>query len=60
MRYLWIKTSKDKYEFIEQMGDTAKELAERCGTTENNIYSAISNAGKKGFNSIYKKVVLEE
>jgi transposase-like protein len=58
--YVWIKTTKDKYEFIVAMGDTVKALARECGTTENTIYSAISHARKKGKSSIYKKVVLEE
>lgn len=60
MAYVWIKTTNDKYEYIIAMGDTVKELARECGTTENTIYSAISHARKKGKSSIYKKVVLNE
>lgn len=60
MGCLWIKVTKDKYEFIVAMGDTAKELALECGTTVNTIYSDMSHAARKGRNSIYKKVVLDE
>lgn len=60
MAYIWIKTTNDKYEYIVAMGDTVKALAIECGTTVNTIYSAMSHAKKKGKNSVYKKVVLEE
>lgn len=59
MDYVFIKTTKDKYEFIIAMGDTVEELAKECGTTKNTIYSAMSHAKAEGKNSIYKKVVLE-
>ncbi|MBR2160167.1 MAG: hypothetical protein IJ938_02505 [Clostridia bacterium] len=60
MRYIWIKTTNDDYEFIVAMGDTAEKLARECGTTERTIYSAISHAKKHGYKCAYKKVVLEE
>lgn len=60
MAYIWIKTTKDEYEFIVAMADTAEKLARECGTSVNTIYSAMSHAKKKGKSSIYKKVVLEE
>ena len=56
---LWIKTTNDKYEFIVAMGDTAKDLAKECGKSENAIYSAISHAKRDGYESIYKRVVVE-
>lgn len=60
MRYIWIKTTNDDYEFIVAMGDTAEKLARECGTTERTIYSAISHAKKHGYKCAYKKVVLDE
>ena len=60
MACIWIKTTNDKYEFIVAMGDTVKALAVECKTTENTIYSAMSHAKKKGKNSVYKKVVVED
>jgi len=61
MRYIWIKTTTDEYEYIVAMGDTAKALAVDCGTSVNTIYSAISHAKKHGYKCAYKKVeVIEE
>lgn len=60
MASIYIKTTKDKYEFIVAMGDTVQELADECKTTKNTIYSAMSHAKARGKNSIYKKVVLTE
>ena len=60
MAYIWIKTTNDDYEFIVAMGDTAKALAVECDTSVNTIYSAMSHAKKRGYNCIYKKVVVED
>lgn len=60
MKHVFIKVTKDKYEFIVAMGDTMQELADECKTTKNTIYSAMSHAKARGQNSIYKKVVLTE
>ena len=59
MAYVYIKTTKDKYEFIIAMGDTVEDLAKECNTSKNTIYSAMSHAKAKGKKSIYKKVVVE-
>nr|DAS37247.1 MAG TPA: Sigma factor AlgU negative regulatory factor, TRANSCRIPTION.96A [Caudoviricetes sp.] len=59
MAYVFIKTTKDEYEFIVAMGDTVGALAKECGVTENAIYSAMSHAKKRGDKCVYKKVVLE-
>lgn len=56
---IWIKTTKDKYEYIIGMGDTAEQLAEECGTTTNTIYADRAHAKKKGKESQYKKVVID-
>lgn len=55
---VYVKVTKDKYEFIVAMGNTVEELAKECGLQKNTIYSAMSHAKAKGQNSIYKKVVL--
>lgn len=51
--FIYMKVSNDKYQLPVAVADTAKELAEICNTTANNIYSHISK-NEKG---IYKKVV---
>lgn len=56
---VYVKVTKDKYEFIVAMGNTVEELADECGLQKNTIYSAMSHAKAKGQNSVYKKVVLE-
>lgn len=57
---LYMKISKDKYELPEAVADTVAELAKMCGTNPMYIYSCLSHAKKKGFKSIYKKVVIED
>ena len=53
--HCYIKVSKDKYEHIVAIADTAKELAEICNTSKDVIYSSVShNIGS------YKKVFLED
>ena len=59
-RYIWIKTTSDKYEFILEMGDTVQQLANKCGVSPNTIHSAIAHAKAKGKQSIYKKVECNE
>ena len=43
---LWITVTHDEYEFPVIIRDSIEELAEACGTTENNIYSSMSHAKK--------------
>lgn len=59
MDTLWVKVTRDKYELIEAIGDTAEELAKLCGTTRQNIYSSICHAKRKGYKSPYRKIVME-
>ncbi len=54
-KYVYIRVSKDKYEHIVAMEDTAVELAKVCNTTPDTIYSSIYH--KVG---TYKKVLIEE
>lgn len=56
---IWMKVSNDKYEFPVAVADSAGELARILGIRKNAILSAISHANKKGFNCLYKKVVIE-
>lgn len=50
---VWTCVSNDKYELIEHMADSVKELAEICGVRPNTIYSAVSHCNKCGGRSIY-------
>ena len=59
-KYLYIRTDGTKYEIPVYVCDTTKELAEKCGVTQNSIISAIYHAKKNGTNSIYKRVEREE
>lgn len=58
---IWMKVTADKYELPLVIADSAKELAEICGTTANSIVSAISHH-KKGRTeySTYVCVQVEE
>lgn len=57
---LWVKVSKDKYELIEAVGDSAADLARQIGVTENAICSAVSKAKTRHNNSIYKRIYIDE
>ena len=57
---LWIKVTKDKYELPEAVADSVDQLAKMLGIPKNTIYSSISHAKKKGFNSIYRKVEIKD
>ena len=52
---LYMKTTRDKYEFPIAVADTARELAEMVGTSQSVIYSSISHKHKG-----YCKVEIEE
>ena len=60
MKYIWIKTTMDKYEFIVAMGDTAQELANEVGVGVNTINGAISHCKKLGIRCCYKKVAIDD
>lgn len=57
-KYIWIKTTRDKYEFIVAMGDTCGALAKQLGINKNTIFSAISHAKAQGKKTVYRKVEL--
>ncbi len=53
---IWMQVTKDRFELPICIADTAKELAEKCHTTEDSIHSAIYHAEKKGYRSQYVRV----
>lgn len=57
---LYIKVTTDEFQLPVAVADTMRELALMCHTTENNIYSCISKAKKRGYESQYKIVEVEE
>lgn len=60
MMRIWMKVTKDKYELPLIVADTAEELAQKCGTSANNIRSTVSHAAKQNFRSGFVKVECEE
>lgn len=50
-RYIWMAITKDELELPVAIADTARELAEICGTSEENV-RCIASRGERG---IYKK-----
>ena len=57
---IWMKVTKDKYEYPVEMADSAGQLAIKCNTTADNIKSAVWHSKKTGYKSTYKCVKLEE
>lgn len=41
-KYYWLCVEADEYELPLAVADTARELAEKCGTTKHNIDSFVS------------------
>lgn len=54
IKYLYIATTKDKYEFPIAIADSTKELAEMLGMEHNTVsmYMCKSNEYRKGFYKI--------
>lgn len=59
-RCLYIKVTRDKYELPLFVADTAREMAEHEGNTENTIYSSISHYERNGIGTPYRRVYIEE
>lgn len=57
---IWVKTTKDKYEHIVEMGDTANELASKLGISPLTIRADICKSKKLGHNCCYKKIVIDD
>ena len=60
IKRLFLKVTNDKYELPLVVADSAAELAKRTGTTQTNIYSAISHTKTRGGWSCYKIVEIDE
>lgn len=60
MKTLWIKVSRDPYEFILAVADTPAELAQICGVTKNTIISSMSHAKEDGRWCQYQKIEIDE
>lgn len=56
MKYLYMKTTKDKYELPEAVAESVDELAKKIGYTKSSVATQISKH-KKGF---YKILIDEE
>ena len=58
---IWMKLTNDKYQLPMMIADSAKELAEICGTTPNNVVSTNSHFRKGRItNPSYVCVTIEE
>lgn len=60
-KYYWLLVEADEYELPLVVADTARELAEKCGTTKHNVETFVSkksNGRIKG--TKYLKVRREE
>jgi len=40
--YIWLKVTLDKYEFPLEIADSARELAEKCGVSEEKVKASAS------------------
>lgn len=56
---VYMQVTQDKYELPLVVADSVAELARITGHKRNSIASAISHANKKGFKSMYIKVVVD-
>lgn len=59
-QYIWMRVSDDEYELPEVIGNSASDLARKCGKTKSTIITAITNAEQHGYKSIYKRVPVME
>lgn len=59
-RKLWLKVTRDKYEFPLVVAMTATELGNICGCKRNTIMSSISHAKSSGYWTPYRSVEISE
>lgn len=57
---VYMLISLDRYELPLMVCDTAIEMARRCGTSRDAVYSAIRKAQLRGYRCKYVKVNIEE
>lgn len=55
-KFIWMRVSHDCFELPEVIGNSAADLAQKCNTTKTSIISAIKQAEKNGYKSVYKRV----
>ena len=56
-KYYWMCVEVDEYELPLAVADTARELAEMCGTTKHNVEAFVSKQSSGRFNGYkYLKV----
>ncbi len=48
-KYVYIKVSNDKYELIEAISDSPKELAEETNYTVGSVYSNVTRSKNKNY-----------
>ena len=59
-KYVYMKVTRDEYEFPIAIADSVTELAEILGVAPMTISSAICHANQRNGNSAYKKVNISE
>lgn len=57
---LWMKVTRDEYEFPLMIADSQKELAIMCGVKRASIARQICKAREKGHRCSYVRVEVEE
>lgn len=57
---LWMEVTTDDLELPLVVAGSVTELARKVGKTKNNIYSSISKAKTRGYQSRYVKVEVED
>lgn len=57
---LWMKVTRDKYEFPIHIAESRKELAILCGVRGSSISRAIGKARDNGQKSSYVRMEIEE
>ena len=57
---IWMKVTRDKYEFPVAMADSCALLARLLGTTTYAIYTGVRHYEKEGRMSAYRKVRIED
>lgn len=58
--YMYLKVTDDEFELPIVVAGSIKELAVRTGVSQAKISSALYNAEKKGFKTVYRKVEVDE
>lgn len=57
---VWMKVTNDELELPVAMADSAEQLAEKLGVKKNTIYQLMYRAKKKGKQTCYRVVDIED